>query len=248
MAKGELIKKFRKSGITPATPQNMLINAAVMYANLRYEDGQWHGSLLGATSGGVKVSVTSDFQDIEVDGAVVKVRGMAVKQGEEAFIEANLIEMTPEVLQMSMVAKKTDSEVGGYDLYTTKALLEDTDFLDNIAAIGTLSDGREIIVIMENMLCTSGFEVDTKNKDKTVLKCKFECYAGFDDDHDTLPVYIYYPREKETVVLYTEEMLSGITVADIEKIAAARGYTLTGATKDEKIASFLAQQNGGGEA
>lgn len=248
MAKGELIKKFRKSGITSTTPKNMLINAAVLYANLKYEDGQWHGSLLGATSGGVKVSVTSDFQDIEVDGAVVKVRGMAVKQGEAAYIEANLIELTPEVLQMSMVAKKDDSGVEGYDLYTTKALLEDKDFLDNIAAIGTLSDGREIIMIMENMLCTSGFEADTKNKDKSVLKCKFECYAGFEDDHTTLPVYIYYPREKETVVQYTEEMLGGITVADIEKIAAARGYTLTGTTKDEKIASFLEQQNGGGEA
>ena len=248
MAKGKLIEKFRKSGITETTPKNMLINAAVLYANLKYENGQWHGSLLGATSGGVKVSVTSDFQNIEVDGAVVKVRGLTVKQGEEAYIEANLIEMTPEILQMSMVAKQEDSEVEGYDLYTTKALLEDKDFLDNIAAIGTLSDGRDIIVIMENMLCTSGFEADTKNKDKSVLKCKFECYAGFEDDHDTLPVYIYYPREKKTVVLYTADMLGGITVSDIEKIAAARGYTLTGTTKDEKIASFLEQQNGGGEA
>lgn len=248
MAKGKLIEKFKKSGITSATPKNMLINAAVLYANLKYENGQWYGDLLGATSGGTKVSVTSDFQDIEVDGAVVKVRGMAVKQGEEGYIEANLIEMTPEVLKMSMVAKQVESEVSGYDLYTTKALLEDSDFLDNIAAIGTLSDGREIIVIMENMLCTSGFEADTKNKDKSVLKCKFECFAGFEDDHSTLPIFVYFPHSKETVVQYTEDMLNKITVADIEKVAEARGYTLTGTTKDEKIASFLEQQNGGGEA
>lgn len=245
MAKGKLIEKFRKSGITASTPKNMLINAAVLYANLKYEDGRWYGDLLGATSGGTKVSVTSDFQDIEVDGAVVKVRGMSVKQGEAAYIEANLIEMTPEVLKMSMVARQAESGISGYDLYTTKALLEDKDFLDNIAAIGTLSDGREIIVIMENMLCTSGFEADTKNKDKSVLKCKFECYAGFEDDHDTLPVFVYYPHNKETVVKYTEDMLGKITVADIEKIAEARGYTLTGSTKDEKIASFLEQQDGG---
>lgn len=248
MANGKLIEKFRKSGITSATPKNMLINAAVLYANLKYEDGQWYGDLLGATSGGTKVSITPDFQDIEVDGAVVKVRGLQVKQGEEAYIEANLIEMTPEILQMSMVASRKESDIPGYDLYMTKALLEDSDYIDNIAAIGTLSDGREIIVIMENMLCTSGFEADTKNKDKSVLKCKFVCSAGFEDDHDKLPVFVYYPHNKETVVQYTEDMLNKITVADIEKIAGARGYTLTGTTKDEKIASFLEQQNDGGEA
>lgn len=247
MGKGSLIEKFKKSGITEKTPQNLLINAAVLYANLKYEDGKWYGDLLGATSGGAKVHISSNFEPIEVDGAIVKVKGMTLKQGEEAYIEANLIEMTPGILQMTMVASQTESDIPGYDLFTTKALLEDSDYIDNIAAIGTLSDGREIIVIMENMLCTSGFEADTKNKDKSVLKCKFECSAGFDDAHDTLPVFVYYPKQKETVVIYTEEMLSTITVAELEKIAAARGYILTGSNKDEKIASFLVQQNEGTE-
>lgn len=247
MKKGSLIEKFKKSGITETTPQNLLINAAVLYANLKYEDGKWYGTLLGATSGGATVSITPEFNPIEVDGAIVNVRGMTLKQGEEAYIEANLIEITPEILEMTMVASRTKSDIPGYDLYTTKALLEDSDYLDNIAAIGTLSDGREIIVIMENMICTSGLVADTKNKDKSVLKCKFECSAGFEDAHDTLPVFIYYPQQKETVVIYTEEMLSSITVTELEKLAAARGYTLTGSNKEEKIASFLAQQNGGTE-
>ena len=74
----------------------------------------------------------------------------------------------------------------------------------------------------------------------------FEFSAGFEDAHDTLRVSIYYPKAKETVVIYTEDMLTAMTVADIEKIAAARGYTITGTNKEEKIASFLAQQNGNG--
>lgn len=240
-----LIEKFKKSGITSSTPKNMLINAAVLYANLKYENGQWNGDLLGATSGGAKVSVVPNYQDVEVDGAVVKVKGMTLKQGESAYIEANLIEITPQILQMTMAANKVESTVEGYDLYKTKSLLEDSDYIDNIAAIGTLSDGREIIIVMENMLCTSGFEADTQNKNKSVLKCKFECFAGFEDDHDKLPVFVYYPKQKETVVTYTKEMLNGMTVPNIEALAAGRGYTLTGTTKDDKIASFLVQQNGG---
>lgn len=240
-----IIDRFRKSGITSETPKNMLLNAAVMYKNLVYVEGKWQGVLLGATSGGVKISIVSNFEPIEVDGAVVKVRGLMQKQGESASMEASLIELTPDIIKMSVVAKQVESEVQGYDLYTTKALLEDSDYIDNIAAIGTMSDGTEVLVIMENMLCTSGFEAETKNKDKAVLKTKFECFAGFEDSHDKLPIFIYYPQKGNIVITYTQEMLAAMTVAQIEEVATARGYTLSGTTKDEKITSFLEQQNGG---
>ena len=35
MGKGKLIEKFKKSGITASTPENMLINAAVLYRERR---------------------------------------------------------------------------------------------------------------------------------------------------------------------------------------------------------------------
>lgn len=243
----KLIEKFKRSGITEQTPKNMLLNAAVLYRNLTYEDGKWYGDLLGATSGGVKIVITPDIQQIEVDGATVAVRGLEQKWGESAYIEANLIELTPETIKESIVGTKSSlSPVPGYSLYETKALLEDSDYVDNIAAIGTKSDGTEVIIVMENMLCTSGLEADTKNKDKAVLKCKFTCHAGFEDDHTKLPIHIYYPDKPEQVVIYTEEMLSAMTVSQIEEVAQARGYTLTGSTKQEKVESFLAEQNGNG--
>ncbi|MBD5468882.1 MAG: hypothetical protein HDR21_12110 [Lachnospiraceae bacterium] len=239
----KLIEKFKKSGITEQTPKNMLLNAAVLYRNLKYEDGKWYGDLIGATSGGVSIVITPDIQQIEVDGATVAVRGLEQKWGETAYMEASLIELTPEIIKESIVARQADSPVPGYTLYETKALLDDGDYVDNIAAIGTKSDGTEVIVIMENMLCTSGFQADTKNKDKAVLKCKFTCHAGFDDDHTKLPIHIYYPNKPEQVVTYTEDMLSDMTVSQIEEVAQARGYTLTGSTKTEKITAFLEAQN-----
>ncbi len=44
------------------------------------------------------------------------------------------------------------------------------------------------------------------------------------------------------VMTYTEEELNAMTVANIEAIATGYGYTLSGSTKAEKIASFLEQQ------
>jgi hypothetical protein len=244
--------KFRKSGITQKTPKSLLLNAAVLYKSLKYipEEKKWSGVLLGATSGGTKVNISSDYQEIEVDGAIVKVVGLTQKQGESGSIEANLVEVTEDNLKMAIVGKESESDIEGYDLIETKALLEASDYIDNIAAVGTLSNsnGRPVIVIMENMLCTSGLEIDTKNKKNAVMKVKFECHAGFDDDHDTLPIRIYYPKEtaaQQETLIYTQPDLEAMTVTQIEALADERGYTLTGANKEEKIQSFLEQQSGG---
>ena len=245
-----VFEKFRKSGITESTTKSLLLNAAVLYKDLIYNqtEKKWSGTLLGATSGGTKVNISSDYQEIEIDGAIVKVEGLTQKQGEEPSIEANLVEVTEENLKIAIVGEERESDVEGYSLIETKALLEKSDYIGNIAAVGTLSNGSPVIVIMSNMLCTSGLEMDTKNKDNVVMKVKFECHAGFEDAHDTLPIRIYYPKEaagREEMLIYTQSDLEALTVSQIESLAAERGYTLTGSNKDEKIASFITQQDGG---
>lgn len=251
-----MFEKFRKSGITEKTTKSLLLNACVLYKDLVYsqETKKWSGELLGATSGGTKITINSEFQDIEVDGAIVKVKGLTQKQGETASIEASLVEITPDNLKMAVVGQNKESDIAGYTLIETKALLEDSDYIGNIAAIGTLSgSGKSVIVIMENMLCTSGLEIDTKNKENAVMKVTFECNAAFDGDHDTLPIRIYYPDADTAApdvdaATYTQEQLAAMTVAQLEALAAQKGYTLSGSTKDEKITSFLAQQGGGNQS
>lgn len=243
-----MFEKFRKSGITKRTTESLVLNAAVLYKGLTYDKAtkKWNGTLLGATSGGTNVIINGIYQEIEVDGAIVKVVGLTQKQGEEGKIEANLIEFTPENINMAIVGRMTESDVEGYSLVETKALLQEKDYLENIAAVGTLSNGKNIIVIMENMLCTSGLEIKTENKKNAVLKVVFECHASFEDDHDTLPIKIYYPNAGNMSAGYTTEQLSAMTVAQIEELATQLGYTLSGSTKDEKITAFLEQQAAAG--
>lgn len=165
-----------------------------------YIIGAWDDSaehVLGATSGGNKLSIVPEINQIEVDGALVKVRGLTLKQGEKGSLETNLAQHTKESFIRAIVGKEQDSLIKGYSQLTTKSLIEASDYLDNIAYVGTMSDGTECIIIMENALCTSGFEIEPKNKDKAVLKATFECNAGFEDSHDTLPIYIFVPN-KET--------------------------------------------------
>lgn len=161
--------------------------------------GAWDDAaenVLGATSGGNKLSIMSEITQIEVDGALVKVKGLTQKQGETGTLETNLAQHTKESFIRSIIGTEQESLIKGYAQLTTKSLIEASDYLDNIAYVGTMSDGTECIIIMENALCTSGFELEAKNKETAVLKATFECNADFDDAHDTLPIYIFVPNKE----------------------------------------------------
>lgn len=151
-------------------------------------------SLVGATSGGTKVSIKPEFMDVEVDGALVKVKGLAQKVGETATMETNIVEVKPEVLQMTLVGNVAESaDKTGYSEITSKPRIEEGDYLKNLAYVGKTLEGKPIIIIFENALCTSGFEIEGKNKENVVLKATFECYANLTTSCDTLPYHIYYP-------------------------------------------------------
>jgi hypothetical protein len=184
-----------------ANPGVSFIKLAEGYSEPKVGDfivGAWDDSadnVLGATSGGNKLSIMSEITQIEVDGALVKVKGLTQKQGETGSLETNLAQHTKESFIRAIIGKEQESLVKGYSQLTTKSLIEASDYLENIAFVGTMSDGTECIIILENALCTSGFELESKNKETAVLKALFECNADFDDAHDTLPIYIFVPNK-----------------------------------------------------
>ena len=55
------------------------------------------------------------------------------------------------------------------------------------------TDGTPIIIIFKQAICTSGLEVEGKNKEAGVFKGTFECVADISPEADTLPWRILYP-------------------------------------------------------
>ena len=112
--------------------------------------GAWDDSeenILGATSGGNKLSIVPEITPIEVDGAVVEIKGLNQKTGESGTLEVNLAQHTEESLKRAIVGKEVESLIPGYKQIQTKSLIELSDYLDNIAYVGSMTDGTEIIVI-----------------------------------------------------------------------------------------------------
>lgn len=188
---------FKKHGITTDTVKKLVLGAGVIYKNLKFTDNNWSGTVLGATSGGIKFNWEAQWLDIEVDGATVLVKGISKqKVGESASIEGQMTELTEDILVTAMHLTESTSQDGNYKKFISKQNVSEDDYLENISYVGTLSNGKNIIIILPNAICTEAFELETKNAEQTTFSVKFECTASIENDTlDKLDIEIYYPKE-----------------------------------------------------
>lgn len=157
----------------------------------------WFGQILGATSGGGKLTIEPEYLDPEVDGATVLVRGLKQKVAETASMEVNLTEFREGLIvdALHLVEDKT-AQTTGYKKYISKRNLADSDYLDNVAFVGTKVNGEQIIIILPNAIITGAFELEGKNKEQATYTVTAECTASFEqDDLEHLPYEIYYPTQ-----------------------------------------------------
>lgn len=187
---------LKKHGITTSTPNELMFRAGVVYKNLKYTGNEWAGDVLGATSGGSKFALIEEFADAEVDGAIVKAKGLKVKIGETGTLEVNMTEFKEDVIKSALHLEEdaAKSVEGVHKCYKTKALIGEDDYLENIAFVGELTSGKQIIFILPNAFCASGVEIEPQDKTQTVFTLAFEAHADIDGDLDHLPVEIYYPQ------------------------------------------------------
>ena len=177
-----------KHGVSATTPDNILLGAGTIHRGLSISGGEVnYGTIIGATAGGNSVEIKGEIKDIELDGALVKVKGLAVMQGGTATMECNFAEISTEVLSMGMIGAADGNGL------KPKNKIEEGDYVEGFAFVGkTANDGKEIIVLFDYALCTSGIKIEGKAKENAVIKLTMEAYAENDGDLDTIPVHIMY--------------------------------------------------------
>ncbi len=152
-------------------------------------------TILGATQGGITVTIEPNIEDIEADGKTVKVQGMEVKNGETASIQINALEVTDELLEAMIIGDKTDSAVvSNYRELVSRAQIEEGDYVKNLGVIMECLDGTPCIVIYELARCTSGLSLSLANASQAVPQVTFECVSPMNGDHNALPYKIFWPK------------------------------------------------------
>ena len=187
------------NGVTEKTVKNIPFGAGTIHKGLKYTtESGWNfaESCVGATKGGSSVKIEPEFYSVEPDGSTVAIKDFKRKVGEKATMEINLIELTEDIIKAAIVGASQTSDISNtdYTLFTSKEDIEEGDYWENIAFVGETLDGKNIIVILPNALCTSGLSLDGKNGEESVGKYTFECHADVSTSLTTLPYKIYYPK------------------------------------------------------
>lgn len=188
--------KQGNNGVTENTVKNILFGAGTIHKNLKYETNKWNfeTSCVGATKGGSSFNIVPEFYSVEPDGSTVAIKDFKRKVGEKATMDVNFLEITKDLVKASVIGKDGTSTDSNYDVIESKDAIAEGDYWENIAFVGETLEGKNIIVIMENALCTSGLSLEGKNKNEGVGKFTFECHADASTSLTTLPYHIYYPK------------------------------------------------------
>ena len=192
--------KAGNNGVTENTVKNIQFGAGTIHKGLKYVDGSWNfeESIVGATKGGSNVTITPEIYRVEPDGTTVPIKDFTMKVGESAKMEINLLELTLDIIKSAVIGKENTSDtVEGYTLIESKDRIEKGDYWENIAFVGETLEGKNIIVILDNALCTSGLALEGKNKEEGVGKYTFESHADAKTSITTVPYHIYYPNNTQ---------------------------------------------------
>ena len=190
-----------KSGITKTTPSQIQFGAGVYFSGVAYSETvaptevEILAGIIGATQDGGKLTITPEFFAPELDGALVSVMELQNKVGETAIMETTMVEVSAERIAKSVIGKVTESTDKTYDVITSDSL-KTGHFYKGFGYYGELLDGRPFIVVFKNALCTSGFPLESKNKENGKFAGTFACQSDLDYGVTNLP-YAIFVRKAE---------------------------------------------------
>ena len=190
------------SGITEKTPLRIPFGAGVYFKGVTYDEKvapteeEVKSHIAGATQEGGTTTITPTIFNVEADGAKVKLKELAEKIEEIAMMEVSFIEVTPEMVKNQVIGKMGESTDKNFHVITSDDHLRPNHFYSGFGFMGYHLDGREMIIIFKNALCTSGHVLEPKTKTNTLFKGTFECYSDVEYGVTRLPYAIFIRKEE----------------------------------------------------
>ncbi|MGX9822912.1 Ig-like domain-containing protein [Lactococcus lactis] len=194
------------SGYTKTSSENFMINAGTIVVNVEWDETSksFTGTPLGATSDGTKVNIEQKYRKISVDGTGhVDVQGLWVLDEAHATVGAKLKELTAENMALGLNGTKNESaDYDGYTEIKSKRYLEEGDYIKNMGIVGKLTGSEKpIIILLDNVLTTSAFALETKDGDEAAIDYEGTANASFEQlQNDEFPWTILYPTDETVAV------------------------------------------------
>lgn len=142
--------KRKTSGLTTETVNRFVVNAGAIYLNLGLPDER----LLGATKDGVTFTIEQDIAEIEVDGSPGPFMGGRRIVEVRPKIESTILEVTTANIKLAIAGSTSaDFTDEGATAPTHTAITRNrgivmTDYIANVAVVGTLANSTENFIGM----------------------------------------------------------------------------------------------------
>lgn len=182
------------NGLTGTSKERFIIDAGAVYLNMDFAEGSFTGGeLLGATSGGNEFVIQQEVRQIEVDGAKGRVKGLQVITFQNPTLTVNLKEMTAQNLAKAITGAEVSTADSAYDIITSDGIIKDADYIKNVTLVGKLTDGKDVVIVVENVLQIEGLEMTMTDNNEVVIPVAF---AGhYEIGSTTAPFKIYFPKQ-----------------------------------------------------
>lgn len=127
--------------------------------------------VMGATRGGSKVEIDRNVREMPYDGAYGKYFDLRRFTTYEPKFMINFLKLNYTLLSYGTSATVTDMTT--YKKINFRLNIEDSDYLSNIAFVGTLHSGKQGIIILENCLNDGNISWEHKENDEVVAEMQY---------------------------------------------------------------------------
>lgn len=207
------------SGFTETAPYDLVVDAGVIYKNINLTELRAGGStafqsaidsgntwtdpngtvvapeLMGLTLGGSTVKLNREERQVEFDSRRTNVKGMSRINMVNPQIMTSLLQVgTPETITMALGTSETTDHVGWREI-VPQLLVQDTDYIANIALCATISgENQPMVIVLENARVVDVGDMKFEDKKEAVFELTFQGHS-LPSDPLKIPIAYFCPQE-----------------------------------------------------
>ena len=218
------VKKDTFEGLV--TESGLLLKNLDLVAVEAGEAGFTDEDIICATTGGISINDTTEWQDLgeDVDNCPVNMKEFKIMTSRSASISTSALSMTPESLRLALGA--ADISEDGKMVVPRTSLDQDKDF-QTIYWVSDKANGGAVVAVLTNALSTGGMTVQTGKATKATMALTLTGHISI-NAQDVAPLTFYSINPEEEVQYNVTQTLSHVTSTwTAEKITAGAEFEAT---------------------
>lgn len=148
--------------------------------------------ILGVTRGGGTFTVTRETRTPEIDGMRYPFKGSDFVDSADAYLSGTLLEVNPD--NFKRLLGSGDATTSGKKTTITMRTAIDpaTDYINKLCWVGDISDGRLVLIELDNAFNTSDFSLTFADKGEGTMTFEFHARQSDVLSYDTAPFRVVF--------------------------------------------------------